>query len=70
MKKVMINITKISITVVLTILAFKYAKIERGYNAFGGEVLIPPLCWIVLFLAPKMVKECRKSKGGNKNEIR
>lgn len=70
MRKLMINIIKISITVVLTILAFKYAKIERGYNAFGGEVLIPPLCWIVLFLAPKMAKECRKSKGGNENEIR
>ncbi len=65
MKKLMINITKISITVVLTILAFKYAKIERGYNAVGGEALIPFLCWIVLYLAPKMAKECRKLKGGN-----
>ena len=70
MRKLMINIIKISITVVLTILAFKYAKIERGYNAFGGEVLIPPLCWIVLFLAPKMAKETKKTKGGNENEIR
>ena len=70
MRKLMINITKISITVVLTILAFKYAKIERGYNAFGGEVLIPPLCWVVLFLAPKMAKEIKKTKGGNENEIR
>lgn len=70
MKKLMINITKISITVVLTILAFKYARIERGYNAFGGEVLIPPLCWVVLFLAPKMAKETKKLKGGNENEIR
>lgn len=69
MKKLMINITKISITVVLTILAFKYAKIERGYNAFGGEVLIPFLCWIVLYLAPRMAKECRKLKGGNKNDL-
>lgn len=70
MKKLMTNVIKISITVVLTILAFKYAKIERGYNAFGGETLIPPLCWIVLFLAPKMAKEIKKAKGGNKNEIR
>ena len=70
MRKLMINITKLATTTVLTILAFKYAKIERGYNAFGGEVLIPLLCWIVFYLAPGMVKECRKSEGGNKNEIR
>lgn len=70
MKKILINTIKLTITAILTILAFKYAKIERGYNAFGGEVLIPPLCWVVLFLAPKIAKECRKSKGGNENEIR
>ena len=69
MKKLMINITKLVATTVLTVLAFKYAKIERGYNAFGGEVLIPPLCWVVLFLAPKMAKERRKSKGGNKDDL-
>lgn len=70
MRKILINTIKLTVTAILTILAFKYAKIERGYNAFGGEVLIPPLCWIVLFLAPKMAKECRKSKGGNEDEIR
>ena len=36
MKKLMINITKLAATTVLTVLAFRYAKIERGYNAFGG----------------------------------
>lgn len=65
MKKLMINITKLIVTAILTVLTFKYAKIERGYNAFGGETLIPPLCWIVLFLAPKMFKEIKKVKGGN-----
>ena len=70
MKKLMVNITKLIVTAILTVLAFKYAKIERGYNAVGGEVLMPLLCWIVLYLAPKMAKECRKLKGGNKNEIR
>ena len=70
MRKLMINITKLTITAILTILAFKYARIERGYNAFGGEVVIPLLCWIILFLAPKMAKEIKKVKGGNENEIR
>ena len=70
MRKILINTIKLTITAILTVLAFKYAKIERGYNAFGGEVLIPPLCWVVLFLAPKMAKEIKKVKGGNENEIR
>ena len=70
MKKILINTIKLTVTAILTVLAFKYARIERGYNAFGGEVLIPPLCWIVLFLAPKMAKEIKKAKGGNENEIR
>lgn len=43
------NTIKIIVTIALTILAYRYAQIEREYNAFGGEVLIPPLCWIVLF---------------------
>ena len=70
MKKILINTIKLTVTAILTVLAFKYARIERGYNAFGGEVLIPPLCWMVLFLAPKMAKEIKKAKGGNENEIR
>lgn len=70
MRKILMNTIKLTVTAILTVLAFKYAKIERGYNAFGGEVLIPPLCWIVLFLAPKMAKETKKTKGGNENEIR
>lgn len=70
MRKILINTIKLTVTAILTVLAFKYAKIERGYNAFGGEVLIPPLCWIVLYLTPKMAKEIKKAKGGNENEIR
>ena len=70
MKKLMINIIKISITVVLTILAFKNAKIERGHNGIGGEAFIPFFCLGALYLAPGMAKEIKKAKGGNKNEIR
>ena len=70
MRKILTNTIKLTVTAILTVLAFKYAKIERGYNAVGGEVLMPLLCWIVLYLAPKMAKEIKKAKGGNKNEIR
>ena len=69
MKKLMINITKLAATTVLTVLAFKYAKIERGYDAIGGEALVLLLCWIVFYLAPGMVKECRKLKGGKKDDL-
>lgn len=34
MRKILINTIKLTVTAILTILAFKYAKIERGYNAF------------------------------------
>nr|WP_315046227.1 hypothetical protein [uncultured Leptotrichia sp.] len=70
MRKLMINITKLAATTVLTVLAFKYAKIERGYDAIGGEALVLLLCWIVFYLAPGMAKEIKKAKGGNENEIR
>ena len=69
MRKILINAIKLTVTAILTVLAFKYAKIERGYNAVGGEVLMPLLCWIVLYLAPKMAKEIKKAKGGNKNDL-
>ena len=59
MRKLMINITKISITVVLTILAFKYARVIRGNNAVGGEVFTPFFCWGTLYLAPKMFRELK-----------
>lgn len=70
MKKLMTNIAKILITVVLTILAFKYARGIRGNNAVGGEVFTPFFCWGALYLAPGMAKEIKKAKGGNENEIR
>ena len=70
MKKILVHGGKILIIAVLTVLAFRYAREMRGYNGVGGELAIPFHLWILLYLAPKMVKECRKSKGGNENEIR
>lgn len=69
MRKILINTIKLTVTAILTILAFKYAKIERGYDAIGGEALVLLLCWIVFYLAPGMAKECRKLKGGKKDDL-
>lgn len=70
MRKLMINIIKISITVVLTILAFKYARGVRGNNAVGGEVFTPFFCWGALYLAPKMSRELKYWKAGTKMILR
>mgnify|MGYP000259703165 CR=1 FL=1 len=70
MRKLMINITKISITVVLTILAFKYARGIRGNNAVGGEVFTPFFCWGALYLVPKMFRELKYWKVGTKMILR
>ena len=45
-KKFIIRILEIIViiaTIILTIMAIKYANAWRGYKAFGGEYLIPIL---------------------------
>ena len=54
------NIIKITLTVILTIAAYKYAAIERGYYLGiigGGETFVPVLCGMLFWLLPSMVKE-------------
>ena len=70
MKKILVHCGKILIIAVLTVLAFRYAKEIRGYDGVGGELAMPFHLWALLYLAPKMAKEIKKEKGGNKNEIR
>jgi hypothetical protein len=70
MKKILVHDGKILITTVLTVLAFRYAREMRGYDGIGGELAIPFHLWVLLYLTPKMAKEIKKAKGGNKNEIR
>lgn len=59
------NIIKITLTVILTIAAYKYAAIERGYFAGivgGGETAVPILCWLLLWFFPAAIKEMKGSK--------
>lgn len=54
------NILKVILTIALTIAAYKYAAIERGYYLGiigGGETFVPILCGMLFWLLPSMVKE-------------
>lgn len=39
-KRIFKNTVKVILTITLTIAAYRYAQIERGYNAFGGETVV------------------------------
>ena len=56
------NRTKIIITVLLTIWVQFEAIAENGYWGFGGNAIIPILCWLILWRMPILWEE-------NKQEI-
>ena len=59
-KKILKNTVKVILTIALTIAAYKYATVERGYFLGvigGGETFIPALCGMLFWLLPSMVKE-------------
>ena len=59
-KRIFKNTVKVILTIALTITAYKYAAIERGYFLGvigGGETFIPALCGMLFWLLPSMVKE-------------
>ena len=59
-KKILKNAIKTILTIALTIAAYKYAAIERGYYLGiigGGETFVPVLCGMLFWLLPSMVKE-------------
>lgn len=54
------NIIKITLTVILTVAAYRYAETERGYFLGiigGGETFVPVLCGMLFWLLPSMLKE-------------
>ena len=59
-KRIFKNTLKVILTIALTIAAYRYAAIERGYFLGvigGGETFIPALCGMLFWLLPSMVKE-------------
>lgn len=58
--KILKNTIKIILTIILTVVAYKYAETERGYYLGiigGGETFVPVLCGMLFWLLPSMVKE-------------
>lgn len=58
--KILKNTIKLILTVILTIIAYRYATTERGYYLGiigGGETFVPILCGMLFWLLPSMVKE-------------
>ena len=59
-KRIFKNTLKVILTIALTIAAYKYAAIERGYYLGiigGGETFVPILCIMLFWFFPKMIEE-------------
>lgn len=59
-KKILKNTIKLILTAILTIIAYRYAAIERGYYLGiigGGETFVPILCIMLFWFFPEIIKE-------------
>lgn len=52
----LLEITTIILTIVLTIKSIKYATEIRGYNAVGGEYLIPIFGLMILYVIESVIE--------------
>lgn len=72
-KKFAIRIIEILIiiaTIIFTILAINYANKVRGYDAVGGEYLIPLLAFLIIMLIESIYEageELKKAQQGGKH---
>lgn len=44
--------------------AIRYAYLERGYKAFGGEYLVMPLVLILVVFAEQVIRDVKRIIGG------
>lgn len=44
----------------------RYAFMERGYMAFGGELAIPVICYIAMYLLMEIDESVNPKKGNRK----
>lgn len=56
----------IIVTIILTVLAINYANRTRGYQAVGGEYLVPLLGVIAIMVIEDIYQESEKNKGGRR----
>lgn len=50
----------------VAILADRYATLERGYMAFGGQMLVPIGCFVVLYLLMEADDALNPKRGDHK----
>ena len=65
-----IEILVIIATIILTPMAIKYATAVRGYDAVGGEYLIPLLAFLIIMLIESIYEageELKKAQQGGKH---
>lgn len=71
-KKFIIRILELLViiaTIILTPIAIKYATAVRGYEAVGGEYLIPLLALVIIMIIETIYEESKtKKKGSSRNK--
>lgn len=69
-KKFVVRILEILViigTIILTILSINYANKLRGYQAYGGEYLIPVLGLLVVLVIETIYEESEENKRRRKH---
>lgn len=69
-KKFIVRIIEILIiiaTIILTIISIDYATKMRGYDAFGGEYLIPILGLLIILVIETVYEESEEKKKNAKH---
>lgn len=69
-KKFIVRIIEILIiiaTIILTIISIDYATRMRGYDAFGGEYLIPILGLLIVLVIETIYEESEEKKKNAKH---
>ena len=70
-KKFIVRVIEILIiiaTIILTPIAIKYAIATRGYEAVGGEYLLPILALIIILIIETIYEESEEKRKNNAKE--
>ena len=62
-----IEILVIIVTIIVTPIAIKYATAVRGYEAVGGEYLLPIFALVIILIIETIYEESENKKNNTKN---
>lgn len=72
-KKLIVRILELLViiaTIILTPIAIKYATMTRGYDAVGGEYLLPILALIIILIIETIYEESEDKKNERNSKKR